>query len=411
MTGYTAFTGKLTSMSPRTMRSKAASIRAKEIIAEADKPVQGILLYIAYCFFRTLSYCFVQLLYEHVVGLDPFPMMFMRSIFGIGIMMIAMNVNLKKEIWDPCSRDTSGPLIFKTFCGTTKDFINFSVTKFLPLTIITIISNMTGLVVYILAFFFLKETVRKFDLFFMLFLLAGVIACVLGASEESATTGEESFFPLFVLYIFLIINLFLSAGGTIAMRKMKKFPANVVSWYQQIATLVTSVIMMGILNKSFAIYSTFDWIAWLWLFLAAFTNVYGETFRFMALKKTKATTLQVFYPSNVLFQFIFDETVFEVEYTMIQLGALGYLGLLYVFQGLKFVFYDRKRRSKKAQDKMQEKLQASAGSDEMPDMQEYVDSPKSINRVIEDKDDKDDNDKLIVRVSREDMAQKFRSVV
>ena len=75
--------------------------------------------------------------------------------------------------------------------------------------------------------------------------------------------------------------------------------------------------MMFILGKSWAIYSTFDWIAWMWLFLAAFTNVYGETFRFMALKKTKATTLQVFDPSCILFQFIFDETVFHVKYTNI----------------------------------------------------------------------------------------------
>ena len=232
MTGYTTYTAKLSSMSPKTMRSKAVSIRAKEIIAEADKPVQGIIFYLTYCLLRTLSYVFVELLYQHVPDLEPFSMMLMRSCFGIGIMMIAMNVNLKKEVWDPCERGTSCPLIFKTFCGTTKDFINFSVTKYLPLTIITIISNMTGLVVYILAFLILKETVRKFDLIFMLFLLVGVVACVLGGSDESSTTESDPFFPIFVLYIFLIVNLFLSAGGTIAMRKMKKFPSSVVSWYQ-----------------------------------------------------------------------------------------------------------------------------------------------------------------------------------
>ena len=104
-------------------------------------------------------------------------------------------------------------------------------TKYLPLTIITIISNMTGLVVYILAFLILKETIRKYDICFFLLLLLGVIACIVGGSPDSTTTGDDPFLPYVVLYLMLIVNLFLSAGGTIAMRKMKKFTDSVVSWY------------------------------------------------------------------------------------------------------------------------------------------------------------------------------------
>ena len=104
-------------------------------------------------------------------------------------------------------------------------------TKYLPLTIITIISNMTGLVVYILAFLILKETIRKYDICFFFLLLLGVIICIVGGSPDSTTTGDDPFLPYVVLYLLLIINLFLSAGGTIAMRKMKKFTDSVVSWY------------------------------------------------------------------------------------------------------------------------------------------------------------------------------------
>ena len=157
--------------------------------------------------------------------------MLIRALVGIGLMMVIMNVSIKQQIWDSILKGASGPLVFKTFCGTSKDLINFSVTKYLPLTLISIISNMNVLVVYILAFIILKETVRKFDLIFTLFLLVGVIITVVGGDEESMETGADPLLPYWLLYILLFVNLFLSAGGTIAMRKMAKFSDNVVSWY------------------------------------------------------------------------------------------------------------------------------------------------------------------------------------
>ena len=130
--------------------------------------------------------------------------------------------------------------------------------------------------------------------------------------------------------------------------------------------------MMLILGSSWKIYGTFDWIAWMWLILGAFTNVYGETFRFKALKLTKATTLQVFDPSCILFQFIFDISVFHVAYTKGQYWSLFYLAVLYIFQALKSVFWDRKKREKKQEVKR-------AISMAQTDMQTSFDRSKSIN--------------------------------
>ena len=77
---------------------------------------------------------------------------------------------------------------------------------------------------------------------------------------------------------------FLSAGGTIAMRQMKKFNDSVVSWYLQWAVLVSSAIVMLIQGLSFSIYREFDWQSWVLSILTAATSVYSETMRFKALK-------------------------------------------------------------------------------------------------------------------------------
>ena len=137
-----------------------------------------------YTFFRTLSYVFVDLLYEREEKLKPFPMMFMRSIIGIAFMLILVNVDLKKDTWDSVTRDHAGSLTFKTFAGTIKDIINFSTSKYIPLTIISVFSNLAPIAVVALAYLILKEVVKKFDIAMILLTLAGIFLCIFGADNS-----------------------------------------------------------------------------------------------------------------------------------------------------------------------------------------------------------------------------------
>ena len=78
------------------------------------------------------------------------------------------------------TRDQSPSLVFKTFTGTATNIINYSVTKFIPLTIISIVSNLAPIVVVVLAFLILKEVIRKFDLAMMLLTLVNFNNCYVG---------------------------------------------------------------------------------------------------------------------------------------------------------------------------------------------------------------------------------------
>ena len=125
------------------------------------------------------------MLYNREKNLKAFPMLFMRSVFGIGLMAIQINRHLKRDTWDSVTRDQAGSLVFKTFTGTTTNIIQYSVTKFIPLTIISIVSNLAPIIVVVLAFLILKEVIRKFDLAMMLLTLVGIFAVILGGTAST----------------------------------------------------------------------------------------------------------------------------------------------------------------------------------------------------------------------------------
>ena len=121
-------------------------------------------------------------------------------------------------------------MAFKTFTGVTSNLIRYSVTKFIPATIISIVANTAPVTVIVFAYLILKEQIRKFDIFIMFFTLAGIFVIIIGGNDSESQKAEPSF-PIWVLYLILAINPFLYAGGTIAMRKMAKFTDATVSWY------------------------------------------------------------------------------------------------------------------------------------------------------------------------------------
>ena len=88
----------------------------------------------------------------------------------------------------------------------------------------------------------------------------------------------------YVLYISLCCNPFLTAGGSIAMRKMKKFHEAVVSWYLNWSIGLTSIIIVLACQQGFTPIVQFDWGSWMLSFATGFFGLTSQTCRFMALK-------------------------------------------------------------------------------------------------------------------------------
>ena len=88
-----------------------------------DQPVKGVIFFVVFTFIKALSYVVTKILYDREPNLQPFPMLLMRSVFGLLLMAGMMNVKLKRDTWDSVTRDKFGSLLFKTLASSLTNII------------------------------------------------------------------------------------------------------------------------------------------------------------------------------------------------------------------------------------------------------------------------------------------------
>ena len=282
-------------------------------------------------------------------------MLLMRSAFALICQAIYVNKELKKAVWDDINRKNVCPLIVRSSQGAITNIINYSVTKFLPLTMIAIVNNLGPPITVLMAFLVLKERIKKFEVLMILLTVSGILIVVLfGEADPNSEQPDITQSTRYILFGILFFNPFLSAFGTISMRKMKKFHEAVVSFYLNWSIGFTSLAVILILNQGFEPIAKFDWVSWLLSFGTGLTGVSSQTARFIALKLQKAAKLQKLQPLTTLWQFLFDITIFNVPYTLMQYVGLAYLFTIYIFQGLKFLLWDLPKQRKRDMAKKEE---------------------------------------------------------
>ena len=68
--------------------------------------------------------------------------------------------------------------------------------------------------------------------------------------------------------------------------------------------------------------------------------------RFIAFKQHKAAALQKLIPLTMLFQWVFDITIFSIRYSWVQDVGLSYLMVIYAFQGVKYAVEEARKKRK-----------------------------------------------------------------
>ena len=179
-------------------RTEVKLVEAKA--ASADAPVQGTLFYILYTVLNCLGILCATYLYQRNEHLIPFQMLTMRSTFSISCQIILYNKGLKAAVWDGVDRASSGPLIFRSLQGFISSAISFSAAACIPLTMISIINNMSPLVTLILAFFILKERIKFFEVLMIVLLVSSVIVVILFSDDHDMDTSS-TFSPTVVRVI------------------------------------------------------------------------------------------------------------------------------------------------------------------------------------------------------------------
>ena len=240
---------------------------------------------------KALSFVFVTYLYQWndnpgtADDLVPYQLLAGRSAVAILTMVLWLNCDLKKQVYNDINKSNVGPLIYRTIQGTVSNSINYSVAKYVPSSIIAVVNQLSPIITVVLAFFILKEVVKCFDISIMSVNLVAILVTIFGASSANDTMPKPPI-SMWIIYTMMVINPFFSSGGTIAMRKMKKFSEYVVSWYLNWSIMLASLSILGAVKgrDMFNSFYYFSWESWVLLAVTGISNVVQQVFRFKALK-------------------------------------------------------------------------------------------------------------------------------
>jgi len=119
---------------------------------------------------------------------------------------------------------------------------------------IAIVNSLGPPVTVLIAIIMLKERVKKFEILMITLTVAGILTVVIGGIQDHNTRSglpTISKTTIYLLYGLLFINPFLSAFGTISMRKMRKLNEAVVSFYLNWTIGVASLIVILALSHGF----------------------------------------------------------------------------------------------------------------------------------------------------------------
>ena len=87
------------------------------------------------------------------------------------------------------------------------------------------------------------------------------------------------------MYLALFINPFLTAGGTIALRKVKKIHEYVISFWLNLTTLLINLLFVYLLGQNFMfVLKNMDGVCWLYSVLTGIFVILQQVCRFKALQ-------------------------------------------------------------------------------------------------------------------------------
>jgi hypothetical protein len=94
------------------------------------------------------------------------------------------------------------------------------------------------------------------------------------------------------LYLALFINPFLTAGGTIALRKVKKIHEYVISFWLNLTTLILNLVFVYALGQNLGlVLANMDGVCWFYSVLTGIFVILQQVCRFIALQNEKAAKL------------------------------------------------------------------------------------------------------------------------
>ena len=126
------------------------------------------------------SYIVAGFLYQQYPDLTPYQLVFVRSAFSIIYLAMMIRTDVKKIFYTQMERKYMAPLVFRSIQSTVSSLINMVAVLHIDVVVVSLVNNMTPVCVCLLAMCFLKEKLRRPEVFFMTLTFGAVIMIIVG---------------------------------------------------------------------------------------------------------------------------------------------------------------------------------------------------------------------------------------
>lgn len=167
-----------------------------------DRPLCGSLWFMGSMVFQPVDLFTVKYLYDKYPLIGAFQLIVARSIIGIVVMLLYLNRDLKKVTIDDIKNQPKGGLTFRSTQSAVAMILKTIVTKYISITIISIVYNMMPIFTVIIAYFALKERIDIFEMFILLATTAALVAIIVqGYSSNNKQIGWDEI----MMYVLLLL--------------------------------------------------------------------------------------------------------------------------------------------------------------------------------------------------------------
>jgi drug/metabolite transporter (DMT)-like permease len=179
-------------------------------------------------------------------GIDQILVVFvLNSLLIVYYIGILAKVGYYDTLYGKISRGEVLPVAVKVITGGMTSMIYLASLSCIPLSIATMIFNLSPVVTVIISLTCIREDISKLDIFNIIFAFIGFFFIVAGQfTEDSSTTGLDSSNQVayYSLFFALCACPFLQASGNHAMRKCQYLPLYTVYAYDNLFREIVCVV-------------------------------------------------------------------------------------------------------------------------------------------------------------------------
>ena len=253
---------------------------------------------------------------------------FVRGVVCSFLVLLMVNRNVKKTLWDPVDCKTMPSLIFRCLQGGISVYISFSSINYFNVSTVGIVCSLKPIIACLFGITILGESLGCRDVVCMSAVFVAVFLVIFGGAASS----EESTDSNTLAMVALVAQPFLLAGGDIAMRKMRKMPEQLCSAYQNMSLSLLAALYMLVSGLSFDFIWTLSSEAWMYLVLSCSLTILTQLAKASAFRYSESSRLQKLSFLPNVWQFAIDLIILSVVFSKMQLTGFALLITFYMVE-------------------------------------------------------------------------------